>query len=107
MAPINLIIWLDRAGQPQFGDGASPREAAGGESEEAVMAVVLVILFATAVLAGAIAGIFLTISFAIRREDRAHSLSLAAPDRAARSARLVVGRPVDGHRSAREFESVP
>ena len=60
------------------------------------MAVVLVILFATAVLAGVTASIFVTISFAIRREDRAHSLRWDAPDRASRSARLVVGRPVHG-----------
>lgn len=71
------------------------------------MAVVLVILFATAVLAGAVAGIFLTISLAISREDRAHSLRWDAPDRASRSARRVVGRPVRGEGSAKRFEPVP
>jgi hypothetical protein len=68
------------------------------------MAVVLVILFATAMLAGVIAGIFFTISFAIRREDRAHSLRWDAPDPASRSARLVVGRPVYGDRAAEDAD---
>ena len=63
------------------------------------MAVALVILFATAVLEGAVAGIFLTISLAIRREDRAHSLHWDAPDGASRSARLMVGRPVHEDRT--------
>jgi hypothetical protein len=70
------------------------------------MAVVLVILFATAVLAGVVAGIFVTISFAIRREDRAHSLDLDAPDPASRGARLVVGRPVGGSPPVGEVEPV-
>ena len=65
------------------------------------MAVVLVILFATAVLAVVVARIFVTISFAIRREDKAHSLGWDAPNRAARSARQVVGMPVSGKGSAR------
>lgn len=56
------------------------------------MAVVLLIALMMSIVAGVLAGVFVTISFAIRREDRARTLSWPVPPgRMARSARLVTG----------------
>ncbi len=40
---------------------------------------------------GAVLGAFLTVSFAIRREDRRRTLSGGAPDWTAQSARFITG----------------
>ncbi len=42
-------------------------------------------------IVGVVAGAFITISFAIRRDDRAVARGFDTPDRAARSARVVTG----------------
>ena len=52
----------------------------------------LVIILLVTTLFGILFGAFLTISFAIRREDRSHtSFDFDAPDASARAARSLVG----------------
>ena len=51
----------------------------------------LIVVIAVAGLVGITAGIFISISFAIRRDDWALARGLDAPDRAARSARVMTG----------------
>ena len=51
----------------------------------------LVIIALVFTAAGIMAGFFIKISFTIRREDRAGTLRWDAPDRAAKSARLMTG----------------
>jgi hypothetical protein len=51
----------------------------------------LVVLALITVAIGALAGIFLKVSFAIRREDHSRSLRFDAPNASARTARSVIG----------------
>jgi len=67
-----------------------PREIAAQKSSEAVMASLVVIALVIAV-AGVAVGAFIAISFTIRREDRAGTLSLDAPDRTAQNVRFLTG----------------
>ena len=66
------------------------RETAAQKSPEAVMAS-LVVLALIITAAGIAAGVFVAISFTIRREDTAGTLSRDAPDRAAQSVRSLTG----------------
>jgi NADH:ubiquinone oxidoreductase subunit 3 (subunit A) len=70
-------------------------QAAGDRStkrSEATMAS-LVVLILIAIAFGVCAGVFLVVSFAIRREDRSprHSLRFDAPNSSTRAARALVG----------------
>jgi len=67
-----------------------PRVIAAQKSSEAVMASLVVVALAITA-AGIVAGAFITISFTIRREDRARTLSWDAPDRTARNVRTLTG----------------
>jgi hypothetical protein len=67
-----------------------PRETAA-EEFGAVMASLLIITIALVVSLGILFGAFLAISFTIRREDRARTLSWDAPDRTAQSVRALTG----------------
>lgn len=51
----------------------------------------LVVIASVVAIVGVVAGAFITISFAIRRDDWAVVRGVDAPDRAARSARVVTG----------------
>jgi hypothetical protein len=51
----------------------------------------LIVIALVITVAGIAAGAFITISLTIRREDRAMTLSLDAPDRTARSVRTLAG----------------
>jgi hypothetical protein len=51
----------------------------------------LIVIAAVMAIAGLVAGAFITISFAIRRDDWAVTRGFDAPDRAARTARMMTG----------------
>jgi hypothetical protein len=55
------------------------------------MAGLVTFALALTVTSGILIGAFLAVSFAIRREDRRGSLTIAAPSRACQSARHVTG----------------
>jgi ABC-type arginine/histidine transport system permease subunit len=59
-------------------------------SSEAVMASLVVIALAITTT-GVVFGAFIAISFTIRREDRARTLSWDAPDRTAQNVRTLTG----------------
>jgi hypothetical protein len=60
------------------------------------MAPLVAALALSAIASGACIGVFFKVSFAIRREDRARTLPLAAPSRSAATARALTG--VNGSR---------
>jgi hypothetical protein len=51
----------------------------------------LIVIASVMAIVGVVAGAFITISFAIRRDDWAVTRGFDAPDRAARTARLMIG----------------
>jgi hypothetical protein len=55
------------------------------------MASLVTIAIALTATSGILIGAFLAVSFAIRREDKRGSLTIAAPSRACQSARHVAG----------------
>lgn len=85
-----MVLNLDPLVRSRTCVGAGAGEVAGDrgtEASEAVMAS-LVVLLLTAIAFGAPFGVFLKISFAIRREDRArNSLRFDAPNSSTRAAR--------------------
>jgi hypothetical protein len=51
----------------------------------------LIVIASVTAMVGAVAGVFIAISFAIRRDDWAVTRGSDAPDRAARTARFMTG----------------
>lgn len=51
----------------------------------------LIVIASVMAIVGVVAGAFIVLSFAIRRDDRALTRGFDAPDRAARTARTMTG----------------
>lgn len=89
-----LIILPLRSEQPTArgsGTGGSLRETAARKYSEATVAVLITLAIVMGLI-GSTIGAFLSLSFAIRREDRTRgSLRFAPPSSSTRAARALVG----------------
>jgi hypothetical protein len=74
----------------QDGTCWNPRETAASKCSEAAMATLITLVLA-AIGFGVLFGAFVSISFAIRRDDRRGSLRWDAPTHSAKAARSLVG----------------